>query len=434
MPASMPASMTASFDRRFFFKYASALPLLGSLAFEGFKERALAAVGKSASDNIYTRIGVKPLINARGVWTYLSGTLELPEVRAAKEQAAHHYVEIFELQRAVGKRLAELSGAEAGMVTSGAAGAMAAGTAACIAGNDPARIWQLPDTTGMKHKVIMFPGRNAFDSALRLAGGKLVLAPTLDDIQPAINDNTAMIYTTRTGEQLEKAQAIAKRANVPLLLDQAAGIPPIDSMRLYAKMGIDLYTFSGGKGLRGPQCSGLLFGRKDLIEAALANYNPWEGSVCRPMKVGKEEIMGCLAAVEWWVKADLGKLDREWRDRLARIKKLAESVRGVKAEISEPEDPYRNPRVKISWDEQAWGFTIADCDRQLREGDTRIEVLTIGNNPPLVPAVREKGLENAARADEMHIIAQTLRPGDEMIIGRRLREILGKARKNAKKA
>ena len=434
MPASMTASMTASFDRRFFFKYASALPLLGSLAFEGFKEKALAAVGKSASDNIYTRIGVKPLINARGVWTYLSGTLELPEVRAAKEQAAHHYVEIFELQRAVGKRLAELSGAEAGMVTSGAAGAMAAATAACIAGNDPARIWQLPDTTGMKYEVIMFPGRNAFDSALRLAGGKLVLAPTLDDIQPAIDDNTAMIYTTRTGEQLEQAQAIATRANVPLLLDQAAGIPPIDSMRLYAKMGIDLYTFSGGKGLRGPQCSGLLFGRKDLIDAALANYNPWEGSVCRPMKVGKEEIMGCLAAVEWWVKADLGKLDREWRDRLTRIKKLAESVPGVQAEISEPEDPYRNPRVSISWDEQAWGFTIADCDRQLREGETRIEVLTIGNNPPLVPAVREKDLKMPARTDEMHIIAQTLRPGDDMIIGWRLREILGQARKNAKKA
>ena len=221
---------------------------------------------------------------------------------------------------------------------------------------------------------------------------------------------------------------------MPLLLDQAAGIPPIDSMRLYAKMGIDLYTFSGGKGLRGPQCSGLLFGRKDLIDAALANYNPWEGSVCRPMKVGKEEIMGCLAAVEWWVKADLGKLDREWRDRLTRIKKLAESVPGVQAEISEPEDPYRNPRVSISWDEQAWGFTIADCDRQLREGETRIEVLTIGNNPPLVPAVREKDLKMPARTDEMHIIAQTLRPGDDMIIGRRLREILGQARKNAKKA
>ena len=218
---------------------------------------------------------------------------------------------------------------------------------------------------------------------------------------------------------------------MPLLLDQAAGIPPIDSMRLHAKMGIDLYTFSGGKGLRGPQCSGLLFGRKDLINAALANYNPWEGSVCRPMKVGKEEIMGCLAAVEWWMKADLKKLDREWRRQLGRIKTLAESVRGVEAEISPSRDPYRVPRLTIRWDEPTWGFTISDCDRPLREGDPRIEVLTLGNNPPLVPAVREKELKLPTRPDQMHIISQTLRSGDELIIGRRLREILGNARKAA---
>ena len=426
--------MTTSFDRRSFLKWVGALPLLGAIALEDLKEKAWAAVGKDARDNIYTRIGVKPLINGRGVWTYLSGTLELPEVRAAKEQAALHYVDIFELQQAVGKRLAELSGAEAGMITSGAAGGMAAGTAACIAGADPAKIWQLPDTTGMKHEVVMFPGRNAFDSAIRLTGAKLVVAPTPEDVRKAINENTAMVYTTSAGEPLEKVLAIAKQANVPLLLDQAAGIPPIDSLQLYAKMGVDLYTFSGGKGLRGPQCSGLLLGRKDLIDAALANYNPWEGSVCRPMKVGKEEIMGCLAAVEWWMKADLKKLDREWRGRLRRLKKLAESVPAVKAEISEPEDPYRNPRVKISWDEQSWGFTIADCDCQLREGEPRIEVLTISNNPPLVAAVRQKDLKQPPRADEMHIIAQTLRPGDEMIIGRRLREILNKARRAAKTA
>jgi seryl-tRNA(Sec) selenium transferase len=421
--------MTNSTHRRHFLKLLGALPLLGLIAFDELKQKAFAAAGKPASDHIYTRLGVRPLINARGVWTYLSGTLELHAVREAKQQAALHYVDVFELQTAVGKRLAELSGAESAMVTSGAAGAMAASTAACIAGTDPKLIWQLPDTTGLKHEVIMFPGRNAFDSAIRLAGGKLVIAPTLDDVSRSINSNTAMIYTTRTGGQLDQLLAISKPARVPVLLDQAAGIPPIDGIRDYAKTGVDLYTFSGGKGLRGPQCSGLLFGRKDLIDAAVANYNPWEGSVCRPMKVGKEEIMGCLAAVEWWLEADFNKLKKQWIDSLTRIKKLAESVPGVTANINERTDPYRPPQIALGWNETSWGFTIADCDRQLREGNPRIEVLTINNNPPLVPAVRQTDSKLPARPDEMHIVAITLRAGDDLIIGKRLREILNAARK-----
>ena len=421
--------MAASFGRRSFVKWVGALPLLGYIAFDDLMDKAWAALGKNPRDNIYTRIGVRPLINGRGVWTYLSGTLELPDVRAAKEQAAMHFVDIFELQRAVGKRLAELSGAEAGMVTSGAAGAIATATAACIAGTDPAKIWQLPDTSGLKHEVIMFTGRNAFDSAIRLAGGKLVVARTHEELRAAINENTAMVYTAGTGERLERALAITKGANVPLLVDQAAGIPPIDSLRLYSKMGVDLYTFSGGKGLRGPQCSGLLLGRKDLIEAALANSSPWEGAVCRAMKVGKEEIMGVLAAVEWWLKADMNKLDREWRERLKRIAKLVETVPGVTAQITDPEEPYLHPKVKVSWDEQAWGFTIADCDRKLREGEPRIEVLT-SNNPSGV-LQRERSSRSPV---PMQIIAQTLQPGEELIIGRRLREILSEAQKGAMKA
>src|SRR5215472_945048 len=164
-----------SFDRRHFMKLASAAPLLAYIAAQDFGRKALGAVSKSAGkDNIYSTIGVRPFINGRGTWTYLSGSLELPEVRAAKHAAAEHFVDIFELQHAASRRLAELSGAEAGMVTSGAAGGMASATAACMAGSDPAKIWQLPDTTGLKHEVIMHGGRSAFDSAIRLAGAKLV--------------------------------------------------------------------------------------------------------------------------------------------------------------------------------------------------------------------------------------------------------------------
>ncbi len=152
------------FDRRHFMKLASAAPLLAYIEMKDLAVKALGATSKTAGDDIYTRIGVRPFINGRGTWTYLSGSLELPEVRAAKRAASEHFVDIFELQHAASRRLAELSGAEAGMVTSGAAGAMAGATAACIAGKDPARIWQLPDTTGLKHEVIMHGGRSAFDS------------------------------------------------------------------------------------------------------------------------------------------------------------------------------------------------------------------------------------------------------------------------------
>ncbi|MBI3472960.1 MAG: aminotransferase class V-fold PLP-dependent enzyme [Candidatus Solibacter usitatus] len=414
--------------RRDFLKWAGALPLLGYVAVQDWLSKAW---GKTAGDHIYRRIGVRPFINARGTWTYLSGSLELPEVKAAKQQAAMHFVDMFELQRAVGKRLAEISGAESGMVTSGAAGAMAAATAACIAGADPQKIWQLPDTTGLKHEVILLGGRSAFDSAIRLAGGKLVLARTPDDLRAAINDRTAMIYTTGLGERLEKAIAAAKSAKVPLLLDDAAGIPPFENLRLYAKMGADLYCFSGGKGLCGPQCSGLLLGRKDLIDAALANSSPWEGAVCRAMKVGKEEIMGCLAAVEAWMKTDLSALDRQWNERVRRIQRMVDSVTGVKTEIQIPKGGNRYPTLVVTWDEAAWNFTVADCDRKLREGEPRIEVLT-ASNPSLVPALREGGdSKTPRRADQIRIISMTLQPGEDLAVGKRLREILNEARKRA---
>ncbi len=429
------AAVSSSFDRRTFMKWATALPLLGQIAVQDLYGKARATLGKAPSEQVYRRLGVRPLINCRGTWTYLSGSLELPEVRAAQLDAAMHFVDIMELQHAVGKRLAELTGAESGMVTSGAAGAMASATAACLAGSDPTKIWQLPDTTGLKHEVVMVGGRSAFDSAIRLAGGKLVLVYSPEELQNALNEKVAMIYTTDLGEKLAKEVEVAKGANVPLLLDDAAGIPPIDNIKLYAKMGVDLYTFSGGKGLMGPQCSGLLLGRKDLIEAALANTNPWEGAICRPMKVGKEEIIGCLAAVEAWLKMDLNVLTREWTERVQRIAKLVETVPGVKTDIQTPKGGNRYPTLTVSWDQQAWGFTVADCARKLSDGDPRIEVLT-KNNPSLVPVVLEgnPNRKEPKTSDQLQIVSMTLRPGEDMIVGRRLRGVLIAAQKAAPRA
>jgi uncharacterized pyridoxal phosphate-dependent enzyme len=423
-------------NRRSFIKFAAAAPLLGKLAARDLYAQAASAVGKDPRRNVYTKLGVKTVINCRGTWTYLSGSLEFPEVRQAQIEAADHFVNVMDLQRGVGRRLSELTGAESGIVTSGAAGAMAAATAACIAGGDDKNIWQLPDTTGLKHEVVMVGGRSAFDSAIRLVGAKLVLVYSPEELANAINENTAMIYTTDLGDKLQKELAVAKDRKVPMLLDDAAGIPPADNAKLYAKMGLDLYCFSGGKGLRGPQCSGLLLGRKDLIEAALLNCNPREGAVCRPMKVGKEEIIGCLTALETWLKIDEKKLYAEWNSRIDRIRKLVDTVPGVKTDVYVPTDGNRYPTLKVSWDQEAWKFSITDCVQKLRAGDPVIEVLG-PDNPSLVTAVREGNPNPTPKErkapDHIELISMTIKPGEEMIVGQRLRAVL-KAAQQGKSA
>jgi uncharacterized pyridoxal phosphate-dependent enzyme len=423
-------------SRRSFVKLLAAAPLLSQIAARGLYAQAASAIGKDPRQNVYTRLGVKTVINCRGTWTYLSGSLEFPEVRQAQLEASEYFVNMLDLQRAVGRRLSELTGAESGIITSGSAGAMAAATAACMAGSDDKYIWQLPDTTGLKHEVIMVGGRSAFDSAIRLTGAKLVLTYSPEELTNAINENTAMIYTTDLGEKLQRVVAIAKQHKIPMLLDDAAGIPPADNAKLYARMGIDMYCFSGGKGLCGPQCSGLLLGRKDLIESALLNSSPREGAVCRPMKVGKEEVIGCLTALETWLKLDEKKLYDEWNGRVDRIRKLVDTVPGVKTDIYVPDDGNRYPTLKISWDQQAWRYSISDCVAELRGGDPVIEVLG-ADNPSLVKAVRE-GNQNVnpnrkerKGPDHIELVSMTIKPGEEIIVGQRLRTILAAAQKKS---
>ena len=416
--------------RRSFMKLMAAAPLFATIG----ARSAAAAVSKAVatpfkrnySNNLYTEIGLRPLINGRGTWTYLTGSLELPSVREAAMEAANYFVDFFELQAAVGRRLAELSGAESGMITDGAAAAMASATAGCIAGTDPNRIWQLPDTTGLKGEVVMLGGRISFDSAIRGVGGKLVIAPTVNDLQSAITSQTAMVYTTFKDDRLPNALKITRAAGVPLFVDDAAGIPPYENLTRFAKLGVDLYCFSGGKGLCGPQASGLLLGRKVLIDAALANSDPWEGAVCRPMKVGKEEIMGCLAALDYWSKADLAALNKEWQGRVERIAKLVDTVPGVTTSIATPTGGNSYPTITVNWDQTRFGLTVPECAQQLRDGEPRIEVLT-NTNPSGVPYPGKPTQAN--RPDALRIISMTLQPGEELIVGKRLREVLNKARK-----
>jgi uncharacterized pyridoxal phosphate-dependent enzyme len=411
--------------RRAFIKLLVATPLFATIASRSFAKSVATGVGKAVGDP-YAKLGVRTIINARGTYTYLSGCLELPEVRRAAEAASHHFVDLYELQAAAGRKLAELSGAESGIVTAGAAAAMAQATAGCIAGTDPNKIWQLPDTTRMKNEVVMLGGRNAFDSALRLAGGKLVIAATLPDLQGAITSQTALVYTTFRDERVQDALKVTKAAGVPLLVDASSSVPPFENFTKFAKWGVDLYTVSGGKGLGGPQCSGVLLGRKDLIDAAMANSAPWEGAVCRAMKVGKEEIIGVLAAVEYWSKADLNALNKEWRARVERVAKLAETVPGVTTSIEIPVGSNSYPTLTINWDEAGFGLTVAQCVEELRQGEPCIEMLSTLGNRSLLPPLRKA---DANAVNKLQVVSMTLQPGEELIVGRRVREVLNKARK-----
>ncbi len=432
-----PELQSGLHGRRSFIKLLAAAPLFATLGTRSLAATVATTVtskGKrSYSDNIYTRIGVRPLINARGTWTYVCGSLELPETRRATEEAARYFVDMFELQAGAGRHLAKLSGAESGMVTSGAAGAMEVATAGCIAGTDPKNIWQLPDTTGLKSEVVMMGGRSAFDSAIRAAGAKLVIAKTVEDLPPALTPQTAMVYTTWRDNRIERILKITKPAGVPVLLDDAAGIPPYTNFTRYAKLGVDLYCFSGGKGLCGPQCSGVLLGRKDLIDAALANNNPWEGAVGRPLKVGKEEIMGILAAVDYWSRADLGALTKEWQNRVERIRKLVETVPGVTTNITIPQGGNSYPTLTVMWDEQKFGLTVTQCAEQLRAGEPRIEVLTNSNPSGVLARLRnnDSDTRRPARPNRLQLISMTMQPGEDLIVGHRLRQVLNKARKQS---
>jgi L-seryl-tRNA(Ser) seleniumtransferase len=419
-------------SKRRLLQRAAISPLVGGMS---FAPRARAA---KRERSIYDELGVRTLVNGQGVVTFYSCTLMPPEVHRAMERASEHYVEIVELQRAVGARIASYVGAEAAIVCSGSAACIAQATAGCIAGTDPDRIYRLPDTERMKNEVII-THRSPWDRGIALTGAKLVIVNSLAELESAINEKTAMMeytYGENGPVKLEDAVAICKRRNVPLMLDGAATCPPFERLKTLASYGADLFCVSGGKGLMGPQCSGILFGRKDLIEAALRNGSPYEGSICRPMKVGKEEILGCLAAVEWSSKRDYRADCQVWESRLNYIAKAVNTIPGVHAEVYYRKQGNEVPHLAVRWDEEAFGLTKDQCIEALRTGDPHIEVYN-GMGRELVRRTDPQPKQARRSSDAPYVISitsNTLQPGDEKQVARRLVEILKPASERTKSA
>jgi len=396
--------------RRDFLKILSSMPLIGS-AFGG-ASLARAAVAKR---DFYKELGVRPFINAAGTYTTLTASLMPPEVVSAWEYGAKQYVKLIDLHDAAAKRIAELIGCEAAMVSSGAAGALTVGTAACMTGTNQDFIRRLPDTAGMKTEVIIQKShRYGYDHAVRNCGIRFVEVETKEELERAIGPNTVMMLFFNANDpvgqiKVEEFAQLGKKHGIPTFNDAAADVPPLENLSKYTKMGYDLVTFSGGKGIRGPQSAGLLLGRKDLIEAARLNTSPYSDSIGRGMKVNKEELLAMMVAVEVYVKKDHEAEWKSWEKQASLVMDSMASFKGMKTEVNIPPIANRVPHVHITWDQAQLPITPEEVTKQLREGEPSIET---------TPGHKDRVVVNVFM----------LQPGEAQIVARRLREVFKKAK------
>lgn len=385
----------------------------------GAARRPLASV--SAVD-YYEKLGVTPFINAAGTYTSLSASTMSPEVLSALTLAAQRPVDINELLVASGKYLARRLRSEAALVTAGAAAALSVGTAACITLGHPEAICKIPaDLTGLKNEVIIQTAHHCdYDHAIRNAGVRLINVDTLEDYERAFTGRTAMAHFFNAGEgkiSREDWVRVAHQHGVPCFNDAAADIPPFSNLWNYTQMGFDLVAFSGGKGLRGPQSSGLLLGRSELIEAARQNSSPNANTIGRSMKVGKEEIVGLVAAVDRLLAQNEPAMQIEYQRRAQRIAAHLSGLPTVQTQIFVPVVANHVPHLIITYDLRTIMVSSLEVMRKMREGTPRIEL-----NPSTGSAPASVGLPGGASTIVVGV--WMLQSGEDLVVARRLREIL----------
>ena len=362
--------------------FANAIPTPRKLF--GAKRAAAASVsvsGLGKTGNPYDELGVTTVINCEGTMTMLGGSLPHPELEAVTTMAGRHFVSIPELEVAAGNRIAQMLKLPDGytaLVTSGAAAAIQSGLAGILTGGNEALIRQLPDLTGMKSEVIIQKShRNPFDHQLRSTGIKLVEIETVDQFRAAVNERTAMMHFSNFANSVGQIKVdewvkLAKEFSIPCMNDAAADTPPVSHLWDYANMGYDLITFSGGKVIRGPQCAGMLIGRKEMVANALLNNSPHEDTLGRSQKVGKEEIVGMVKALELFLAEDHDALAREWQDRLEGISREVSKVPGVATSFFVPDIANHVPHMNITWDSARISLTPAQVSKLLRSSKPSI--------------------------------------------------------------
>jgi uncharacterized pyridoxal phosphate-dependent enzyme len=399
--------------RRSLLQGGAGLALGGTLA----SGTALGAEKESKVSNPYEALGVKQVINATGTVTILGGSLMPPEVVAAWVGASKHFVNLVELHDKVGQRIAKLVGVEAALVTTGAAGALLLGTAAAVTRGEGDLIRRLPDTQGMKNEVLIQKAHHScYDNQLLDVGVKLIDVETAADVKKAVSEKAALMFFMNFAEAEGKIDrkewvALAKRHKIPTLLDAAADVPPVERLSEYNKMGFDLVAFSGGKAMRGPNDTGLLLGRKDLIEAGKKNANPHCGTIGRMMKVSKEDMVALLAAVERYVRLDHKAELRQWEQSIGVIEKALKEIPTIDFERIVPAIANHVPHLIITWDEKRVRISRERLTKELAASDPPIQIGRVGGTG-------DKGVL---------ISVFTLQPGEDKIVASRLKAILEKA-------
>jgi len=414
--------------RRELIKGLTFLPLAGAIA--GSTESAMGSVNEfitpvlpdgplTSGPQIFQSIGVEPVINCRGTFTIIGGSIELPEVRAAMDSASRHFVQMDELADAVGKRLAELTGAQWGMVTAGCAAALKMATAACVAGGNPEKLHQIPDLSGLDKTEVIIPAGSfsAYDFAIQNIGVKIIRVETIEELKDALGPKTAMIKLSGGNlvpgpMSLEVIAAIANPLNIPILADAAAEILTIPNVHL--KNGATMVAYSGGKAICGPQCAGLLLGPKNILMSAWQASSPHHGPG-RDNKVGREETLGMLAAVETWVKMDHAAREKNWMNWVNTIAKRVSGIESVKTTIREPEGiNNRSASLTISWDPEKLHLSSAELIQELISSKPRI---TVGGGRSSDPGMAS-----------ISINASQMQAGQDKIVGDKIFELLSRKR------
>jgi seryl-tRNA(Sec) selenium transferase len=345
--------------------------------------QGLPAHAVNETDNLYTRIGVRPILNARGTYTIISGSRSLPQVKQAMFEASHYHVHLDELMDGVGAELAKMTGAPWGITTNGCEAAIVQATVACMAGTDVEKAQALPHIKAKDQVVIPKHSRNQYDIGVRMVGAEVVEVESADDLRRAINPRTAMIYIMASPREatsvlpIKAICDIAKERNIPTFVDAAAEEPIKPNIHLAA--GATMVGYSGGKCLRGPQSSGMLLGPKDLCKAAYFNASPHH-NYGRALKCSKEETMGLLAAVRQWYRRDHDGEQRMWRGWLELIEARLKPLASTRFEYLQPAGlSNKAPRLRIHWDARALGITsyITIMPYMMDPGEERIVAETL---------------------------------------------------------